>query len=213
VKPEDWETALDPIELKIQENTVSIPWGSGEIIVPQESRIVRGSDLILQSGWLFGCGQGQTINISVNDYIIDLQNGCFGLEYLPGESAWFFLFEGAAKLLHSGQSDPISITAATMINLGLEDALSQAVYDPQIIAAIRGLHQKSIPISWEPTFLARVRDMLASLGVGTAQALTYASYMVMLSLLVIIPIIFFKHWRYNLSSASMRMNANDEEVK
>lgn len=214
VNSDDWKAILEPIELKPNESTSSISWGTGEILIPVESKVERGSSLNLQSGWLFGCGGGeQAINILVGKFSIDLQDGCFGLEYLPGESAWFFLFEGAAEINHTDINTTEAISGNKMINLDSNREFLSVDYNPQIVSVLRGLHQRNPITVWEPTLISRVRDMLAWLGVGIAQVLTYIIYLAMLSILVAIPIVYINRWRYNRNLEKTGRINHDEEVK
>lgn len=178
------------ITLKRQEGTQSIPWGTGEILIPAESTVDRGPNLVLERGWLFGAGEGERVlSVPSIGVQIQLQQGRFGLEYLPGESAWFFLFEGQAEITKSGEADPLRLQGGQMVNLAENGALLPAPYDPLVVSALRDVHRRELTPAWEPTITARLRDGFARLGIGMAQIMTFLAYLSILLALAAIPLL------------------------
>ncbi len=213
VDPGRADAVLEPIALKRQETTQRIPWGSGEIVIPAESLVERGSSLILRSGWLFGRGDGgQAINLRAGEFSIDLKQGRFALEYLPNESAWFFMFEGEALVASAGGA-PVQVFGGQMINLTVGDGFLPVQYDSQVVAVLRGLHQRSLPLSWEPTMVARMRDAASRLGVGAAQAITYIAYIFILVVLLAVPAYYLTRGFRNRKMEKPAEKTNREEVK
>ncbi len=214
VQPGKAGEVLEPVMLKEQDQTQKIAWGSGAIIIPPESLVERGANLVLRSGWLFGKGDGgQAILLRAGEYTIDLKEGRFALEYLPNESAWFMLFEGQAQIGHADGGAPVQLTGGQMINLQMEEAFVPVAYDWPILAVLRGLHQRDFPPTWEPTVSARIRDAAARLGVGAAQGLTYISYLVALGVLLAAPVYYFVDRSRNRKKVNPVEISNIDEVK
>lgn len=214
VQPGKLGDGFEPVMLKEKDQTQKIAWGSGAIIIPPESLVERGANLVLRSGWLFGKGDGgQAITLRAGEYTIDLQEGRFALEYLPNESAWFMLFEGQAQIGHADGRASVQVSGGQMINLQMEEAFVPVAYDWPILAVLRGQHQRDFPPTWEPTVSARFRDAAARLGVGAAQGLTYASYLVALGVLLAAPVYYFVDRSRNRKKGKPVEISNIDEVK
>jgi hypothetical protein len=72
-----------------------------------------------------------------------------------------------------------------------------------VIEALHAGTASPLRAEWEPALAARVRDRLALLGIGTAQAVTFITYVMMFVLAAIIPAWgVFRWWRARSTSKS-----------
>jgi hypothetical protein len=117
-------------------DTQVLAWGTGEILIPAETQAVSGDHQIsLGRGWLWGNGgDGQPFQIKLNAFQIEIKNGRFALESTPGQSTWFYLFEGQAELKTRGAVQPIG--QGQMVALGESIQPHPVAYDPVIFQAL-----------------------------------------------------------------------------
>ncbi len=187
------------ISLTPQPGTQTMPWGDGAVVVPAESQAeVAGSEFVLENGWLWGHGDSaEPIVIHTAVAEISLTSGEFALEYLPGKRAWLYVENGRAQVRQRGEDSPIDVQAGQMVNL-LNDVGLQAVpLDPVVVAALHVDQVSPLPLTWEPTLKARIRDQLARVGISTAQLITFITYFLVLTSLFIIPFISLYWWWRN----------------
>ncbi|MAT98643.1 MAG: hypothetical protein CL608_15985 [Anaerolineaceae bacterium] len=190
----DADTSLTP-----QPGTQRVPWGDGVVIVPAESRAeVADGEFVLESGWLWGHTDGSApivIHTAVAE--ISLASGGFALEYLPGKQGWLYVENGRAQVQWRGDETIVDVQAGQMVNL-LNDAGLQAVsLDPVVVAALHADRSSPLPLVWEPTLRARIRDQLARVGISTAQLITFITYFLVLTSLFIIPFVTLYLWWKN----------------
>jgi hypothetical protein len=169
----------------------SSPWGDGEILIPPESGVTRAGDTLdLEHGWLWGSGGSVPAVLRAAGVTIRVAGGRFALENIPGKPAWFYLFEGQAELQPGGSAAPVSMQPGQMVLLEAGAELKPVEYRPELIAglALQGA-APNIEHTWQPSLQAVLRDQLARLGIGTAQALTLITYMLVLVALIAGPLL------------------------
>jgi hypothetical protein len=204
-----------PIELKLRPDTQSFSWGQGALLVPSESVIEsEPSRLLLRRGWLFGAGTGSLpVTLAADDLQIRVKDGRFALEYLPGESSWFFLFSGQASITQLGKPASLTLEGGQMLRFDVDDTLQPANYDSQVIAALRDLNRQEISLAWEPTASARLRNELARLGIGMIQAVTYLAYLGILMAVLVVPLLYMLRLRKQKQQDKSQPISESQEVK
>lgn len=190
------ETAVHFI-LKLQPQTQQRPWGSGTLLIPAESQVTQEDGALqLERGWLWGEGDGaEPLVIHTSAATITLSGSRFALEYLPGQRAWLYIFDGEAAV-KAGGAERIIVTAGQMLNLFNDEGLQAAPFDPVVLTALRPAGNAPLPFVWEPTLGAQIRNRLERIGIGMAQALTLVTYLVIIGAVVVAPLLaLFLWWR------------------
>jgi len=190
VKPEH----AGPLDLALvmRPETRRLSWGSGWIMLPPESRLnEKNLHITLEQGWLWGKGggAGQPLRINLERGEIEIESGRFALEQIPGQEAWFYVFEGEAQLRVEGDTQPIVVPDGYMVVLAEDFRPVPVPYDPVVVAVLHQPNGLEIPVSWEPNLSAQVRDRLARIGISTAQIMTFITYLMAILTLLILPII------------------------
>ena len=187
------------LTLTPQPGTQAVPWGDGAVVVPVESQAeVSGSEFVLENGWLWGRGSSaEPIIIHTAVAEISLSAGEFALEYLPGKQGWLFVVNGRALVRQRGKVSPIDVEAGQMVNLFNIAGLQAVPLDSVVVSALHPDQSSPLPLSWEPTLKARIRDHAARVGVSTAQLITFITYFIVLTSLFIIPFVALYWWWKN----------------
>lgn len=178
------------VRLQPRPETEFLPWGQGALVLPADSEVERdGRTLTLRRGWLWGSGRSERpYTIQIPGASLTIAQGDFALVYRPGGNAWLYLFEGAAELINAATEETIPVHADEMVNLLNDEGLKVVAYDPVVISALRTQQRSETPLPvWQPSLSARIRDGLARLGVGTAQVVTFVTYILVLSSLLALP--------------------------
>jgi hypothetical protein len=184
------------IALTMQEETTGRPWGTGEIVIPAgtELREENGA-MILDRGWLWGESKdGDPLSVWVDSNEIVIDKGNFALEYLPGNFAWLYLFEGTAELIGEDVGGRIPIEPGQMVNLLNDEGPEAVPLEPVVIKALESYRRADVPLVWEPTLGAQIRDRIAWVGVGTAQVVTFVTYFVLTLSLILLPLLGLYWW-------------------
>jgi len=165
-----------------------IPWGDGAITIPPET-ISRdeGQRIAFEQGWMWGKGEAkQPIVISWENIDITIPGGQFALERLPASFGWLYVMKGQASIQRAGTVRSVTVKAGEMVLLSQEQELHPVPYDPVIAGALHLEIEVPIIPTWQPSLSAQVRDRLARIGIGTAQAVTLITYLMeVLALLAI----------------------------
>jgi hypothetical protein len=66
-----------------------------------------------------------------------------------------------------------------------------------VVSALHPDQSSPLPLNWEPTLKARIRDQLARIGISTAQLITFITYFIVLTSLFIIPFVALYWWWKN----------------
>lgn len=188
IAPDALET-LD-IALARRPDTKRLAWGDGEILIPPESEAdVADGHIAFERGWLWGQGgESQPLIVETVAANIMIHRGHFAIEQSAGRTGWFYLFEGEA-MITAADSDSVNMQRGAMLALVAGARLKPVPLDPNVLAALRP--SGSVPISevWESTVEARIRDGLAQVGIGAAQAITFIAYSLVILLLVVAPLV------------------------
>jgi WD40 repeat protein len=176
-------------ELITRPETKRIPWGSGSVIFPPET-IAEVNDLTLnlERGWLWGQGgANRPLIIRLHSAEIAIQNGRFALEERAEQTPWLYLFEGNADIRFlSDEEERVHLQKGQMI--ALTDGASPMDNNETIASAFHPVISEP-PISqiMQPPLITRAKSWLSNIGIGTAQVVTFITYIVELIALIIIP--------------------------
>ena len=196
--PEQWQS-LSPV-LTRRPETVSIPWGTGEIVVPPESSVeVDGSHIKFERGWLWG-HNSQEVEIAIHHESADIvmMHGRFAFENLPNRNNWLYLMEGSAIVYPTNGMPSVTVNAGEMITLIKNKMPIPIPMDQVVITTLDTDTNGSVQPVWEPTLSARIRDSLATVGVNSAQFITFITYGLILTSIVGFPFLAL-YFRYKMA--------------
>jgi hypothetical protein len=167
--------------------TQRVPWGSGELIIPPESRAsVEEFQVTLHHGWVWGKGgASRPLTIAAAEAEITLQDGEFALEVLSGQTPWLYVMHGHALVRWNNEAEPVPVQGGEMLALTQDLRPVPLLADPTLATALHPVTEPPIPFTWEPTFGAQLRDRLAQRGISTAQAVTVVAGAAALLLLIL----------------------------
>ncbi|MGD2155909.1 MAG: carboxypeptidase-like regulatory domain-containing protein [Anaerolineales bacterium] len=191
------------VRLVRQQETQSIPWGDGELLIPTETKAeIRDQSIALKYGWLWGEAKDtQPLVIHTDSAEVIILNGKFGLEVLPKQSEWLYVFDGKVEVRLQNDSRKIILQTNQMVNLMNDEGLKPVPYDPIVLMALRQGDEIPITLSREPTLEAQIRDRLARIGIGSAQLITLFTYFIGFLSLVLTPVVaIYWWWKYKESS-------------
>lgn len=206
VEPSPGAAGESEIRLKQQPGTERVVWGSGEVLVPADSKVeVAGDRFILERGWLWGQGHtAESVFINAGSTTIAIERGAFALEYRPNLRSWFYLLAGEARVWSADDMTPLQLQANQMINLQRNDRgdFEVVAFNPLVVRALQPSYSSSpSPLVWEPTLKAQIRDRLARIGIGTAQIVTFLTYFLGVLSIAVVPLLFlYWQWRQNRSA-------------
>jgi hypothetical protein len=186
------------IRLAPRPELTRLAWGAGEILLPPEAQAsVEGEQIALDSGWLWGeGGGGQPATIRAAGAVISLESGIFALQNVPGQTAWLYLFEGAADVYRAeAPGQRVRLAGGNMLALPPAGKLVAVPLDPIVTTALAPDTAPALSPVWELTPAAQIRNRLALLGVTTAQAATLVTYVLAVLALVALPVAGLAWWR------------------
>jgi len=178
-------------DLRRRPDTLSLPWGNGEVVIPSETvSIVDGDEIKLKLGWIWGnSGIPQPLVIWVSDVMISPASGRFALEHDPiNKQTWLYVFDGDVIIHQHGY--PITKIQSGQMAAIIKDEQPVPVLMNSVVFS--SLHaNRIIPISptWEPTLNAQIRDRMALIGIGTAQTITFITYGIILITIAVFPLV------------------------
>lgn len=180
------------LPLVIRPETSILPWGSGQVVVPPETQLtVDGVQFTLKRGWLWGNGGNwsEPLEIRLDAGKIVIKSGHFALEHIPGQAAWFYLYEGQANFQAKRDSKPVAISGGQMIRITEDLHPVPVPYDPVVISLLRTVDNLPIELTWQMSPGAQIRDRLAQVGISTAQFMTFITYLMAFLTLLIVPVL------------------------
>jgi hypothetical protein len=182
------------ITLKRQVDSEWFGWGSGEYVIPAESKAqVVGKKVDFDSGWIWGKNMGsESLEIQTDEAEIRINSGQFALERPAGGMAWFYLFAGQAqvRILKTGQT--VSLQPNQMMAFSKSDTYIPISYQPEIAMALRPLADTPVSPKWEPGFAEKVGELGIQTGVILAQLVTFITYLIAVISLVGIPLLMIR---------------------
>lgn len=186
---------VNEINLVINPDTQVLPWGNGSIILPTESGYeVDNQDIQLDRGWIWGEGSGEEpVSIHLPGADIQIIQGKFAVENVPGKTPWFYLLEGTASILSHFSGETITVAQNQMVAMPERRYLTAVDMDTVVTSAFHAFAGRPFDHTWQPGLKAQVRDRLALLGIGTAQLITFITYLLVFLSLIIIPL----YWIYS----------------
>jgi len=191
IAPLAGEETLD-VTLTPRPETKTVPWGAGAITLPAGTNAALADGRInFTRGWLWGRGQGE-FSIETQQGIVTVSDGAFALEALPGRSSWLYLMEGAASLTPTG-GESLALGAGEMVAFGKGVSAPLPVpLDPSALRALRFGVGSPLEFQSEPTASARLRDGLARLGIGAAQAVALFTYAAAVLAVIGVPLLLLR---------------------
>ncbi len=165
--------------------TKLFPWGSGNISLPPETIAkVEGTNISFEQGWLWGKGgEAAPLTIRVSGVQITIPSGSFALERIPTQDAWFYLLGGTAQLEMAAEKPLIEMKSGQMVRISATEPLQVVDYNPVVVQALHAGQTSPTSPVWQPSLSAQVRYRLAMVGISTAQAITFATYVLIILLL------------------------------
>ena len=184
--------------LFVRPETTLLPWGVGTIVIPSETvSSAQGQLINFEQGWLWGEGRSEEpLVIQWDDIQITIPGGGFALERLPAQAAWLYVFEGEATIQQGDNALPVTVQAGEMAYLSSNHKPQPSSYDPIVVRALRTDESPAVNPVWQPSLSAQFRDRLARAGIGTAQFMTFITYVMALLILCILPVVTVK-WLIN----------------
>jgi WD40 repeat protein len=169
-----WDLAL-----VMRPETRILPWGSGQIVVPPETRLIEdGLNLTLEHGWLWGHSgeKADSILLILESGEIEIRSGRFALEHLPGQDAWFYLIEGQAEFRAKEDAHRFALREGQMVVVTESGRPVPVPLDQAVIDALHSVNGPPLEDHWQPTLSAQIRDRLARIGISTAHVVTFITY-------------------------------------
>lgn len=183
--------------LSLKPESREIAWGSGKITVPAESVISQsGNSIFIERGWLWGNSIDiEPIILQSGNLRIQLENGRFALQNLPGLTQFFILIEGSGSIQPTSSSSWSPIPTGTLILLENQPDLVMMPIESTLITHYLRSNISPIMTSFEPTFIESVLSRLALLGIDAAKLITFVTYAIVLISIMLLPIIMLIRWR------------------
>ncbi len=184
------------IHLERRPDLKIMKWGAGEILIPGETQaIISENNVKLENGWLWGTTQvGQPLVIEATGTEITISAGQFALEQLPGKVAWFYLFNGQAQLRSQKTGQILTLQGGEMAALLDDRPLAALPYQQELAPAFQPAGEAPISPVWKPGLAEQFWSTLEGLGITAAQLVTFITYVVAFSSLVITPWFTLKWW-------------------
>lgn len=194
--PYENQVLSETVLLESRAETNIIPWGEGEIVIPGETKAVAGRYQIeFESGWIWGNGSdAQPLVIDTPEMEIVMQGGQFALQGLPDDISWFFLFDGQADLRSKKTGESRTIQPGNMVALSKNDQFVTIPYGFSERMALRTSGHSSLSPNWKPGTIQRIQNILGQAGIGTAQLVTFITYIIAILSLGIVPLITLLWW-------------------
>ncbi|MBI5029401.1 MAG: hypothetical protein HZB51_02650 [Chloroflexi bacterium] len=161
------------IVLTPRPDTRLLPWGKGSVLVPSQTLAdLAGNRISLRRGWIWGKGNDD-LAIHTPELDIALQTGSFALEFLPGETNWFYLIDGQA-LVNNGNKT-FTMNSGQMLAFGKGvTTLSAVALDDTVVRALHRDEKSQIPVETDTALAARLHDEIERLGIPFAMGVTFA---------------------------------------
>ncbi|MFT3894231.1 MAG: hypothetical protein QM730_21585 [Anaerolineales bacterium] len=181
----DSNDAPAKVELKLRKDTLLIPWGSGQIILPSDSKAqVEGSHVSLEQGWVWGQGESTTV-VELPEGEVQMREGKFAIEHPSIGTAWLYMYDGRATVTMEDGSE-IKVQSGEMLAFA-KDAHPIAMQDAVIFALHPMLEKSPVPELIEPSINARFENWLTKAGIKSVQIITFVTYIIVLVALLTLP--------------------------
>jgi hypothetical protein len=177
------------VALEAQPASETIPWANGEIFVAAGSVVADGEQgLQVERGWVWGDGGSpHPYVLRVGDISVSLYESRFALEVQPGQPARFYLLAGKADLLDPDRVEPTPMFGPQVVELNVARPMPLT---PVVFAALEAKQRVAPPDAmWQPGLRAQLRDRLTLLGVGSAQVITFVTYLLGIFSVAAIPVL------------------------
>jgi hypothetical protein len=182
------------IGLERRPETETVRWGNGKIVVPAGTiaRIEEGL-IEFETGWIWGEGDSP-IRVRTPEAEITLPGGRFALQRISGQDPWFYLFDGQAELESRDSGRSVRMQAGEMTALLRSGTWTAIPYDGEIVKALQPLDGVSTEPVWKPGLAGQVWNWLTEKGITTAQTVTFITYFIAISSLLVLPWSIIRWW-------------------
>jgi WD40 repeat protein len=205
-----------PLEVTLSQrpDMQSIPWGSGEVLLPPEtSAAIQDGEIHLQSGWIWGQGdESITVVLDSPGVEIVIGSGTFALEKPAGKTAWFFLMQGDATISSTMRGEPIRISAGQMVALLEQGSLSVVPFEAVSFLALHPPTKAPLSPVWRPTLSQEIQSWLKAAWAASAQTIAVIAYVIAIMALLFVPVIglIFRHRRRKIDASASKGDAHDQ---
>ncbi|MFZ5857937.1 MAG: WD40 repeat domain-containing protein [Chloroflexota bacterium] len=174
------------IKLERRPDTTVILWGQGEIIIPSETMAqASGGNITFVSGWVWGDNPGsESVTLETQEASIRVDGGRFAVQRLPGGTAWFHLFEGGAEVRSNRNDTTLMLLPGDVVALSEKNDMQPITYRDGMVQIIEGIGSSPLSPVWKPTLAERIGSKMEEFGVGSAQIITFITYIITLLSLV-----------------------------
>jgi WD40 repeat protein len=191
----------------------SVPWGSGEVFLPPEtSAAVQDGKIHLQSGWVWGQGDGLiTLVIDASDVEIVVENGAFALEEPVGERTWLYLTQGEATISSAMNEAPVRLSAGQMIALAGDRPLSAVPFEAVSFLALHPPTEAPLSAVWRPTLGQKIQSWFTNAWKVSAQTIAMIAYAVAILIFIFVPIagLILWHKRRKIDASDSKHDAHE----
>jgi hypothetical protein len=190
----DFEVQLDP-----QPKTIRSPWGQGSVLLPSETDAsISENNINLNRGWLWGEGGNKAPLIIQTDRVeIEILQGRFVLEYLPGSMAWLYIFDGQAQVHNKRDGTVIFVQAGQMVNLFNQMSFTAVSYHPAVKTTLNRDNDPLLPLVWEPSPEEKMNQTIEKTSIGIIQVITLLTYVSIIAGIIFLPLFFYFQKRKN----------------
>jgi hypothetical protein len=128
------------------------------------------------------------VTVEMAGVVIEVAEGAFALEAVAGQVAWLYVFEGTAQVSRAADAaERLVLAGGEMLALPAGGDLVAVPIEAVVVQALRA-EALALPVVWEPSVGAQVRNRLALVGVTTAQVATLVTYVLAIGALLALPI-------------------------
>jgi hypothetical protein len=180
-----------PLEISLsrQPDTVSLTWGSGEIVLPAETRYnIDGRVIELRSGWVWGSGAGEPFTLRTPTMDLEIDSGRFAVELAPDASGWLYMYEGVASIHSVDGATAAEVQPGEVVRFEAKGYSSPVPVCPILEVAVKDGSRLSFPDIREPNAIQIQINRISELGVSAAMIITLVTYSLGMLLLVLLPL-------------------------
>jgi hypothetical protein len=205
----------NPLEVTLSQrpDMQMIPWGSGEVFLPPETRASsQGEEIHLQSGWIWGQGD-ESITIVLDSLDLDIVagEGVFALEKPVGKTPWFYLMQGEATISSARNEPPIKLSAGQMIALAEDRPLSAVPFETVSFLVLHPPTDPPLSPVWRTTLGQQIQSWFTNAWKVSIQTIAAIAYTIAILLLIFVTIagLILWHRRRRIYASDSEHDAHD----
>lgn len=188
--PIDNVKIIPTVSLERHLDTHIISWPDGEILIPAESSaIVNGDRVRFETGWMWGNGnREEPFIIALADTEVRWFSGRFALEHLPNQTTRFYLLDGVAEIITEQAEEKKIVLPGTVVTIQENGGIEEASYNSTVFSAFHTLDEAPLARAWKLSSSKILQNSAIKISVGTAQLITFITYVLILLSVVGIPV-------------------------